>query len=225
MSPHLRDWGEPNGHARECVSDAERSRGDGGAQRDRRGLSKAWAAREFRTTPKTVAKWVERFRIEGAAGLRDRSSRPHSSPSQAKPSLRLGGGRGFAKAAPYRRANWRRRASPATVSSMLKRLGLNRLSPLEPAEPVRRYERAAPGEIFHIDIKKLGKFSRIGHRVTGDRTDQSNTRGVGWEICASGDRRPSPSRLLGDPTQRKAQLLTAFPVQRPALLSRPRRQG
>ena len=146
-------------------------------------------------------------------------------PSQAKPSLRLGGGRGFAKAAPYRRANWRRRASPATVSSMLKRLGLNRLSPLEPAEPVRRYERAAPGEIFHIDIKKLGKFSRIGHRVTGDRTDQSNTRGVGWEICASGDRRPSPSRLLGDPTQRKAQPLTAFPVQRPALLSRPPRQG
>jgi|HubBroStandDraft_3_1064219.scaffolds.fasta_scaffold167680_2 hypothetical protein len=146
---------------------------------------------------------------------------------QAKPSqaCRLGGGRGFAKAAPYRRANWRRGVSLATVSRMLKRLGLNRLSPLEPAEPVRRYERAAPGEIFHIDIKKLGKFSRIGHRVTGDRTDQSNTRGVGWEICASGDRRPSPSRLLGDPTQRKAQLLTAFPVQRPALLSRPRRQG
>jgi leucine-zipper of insertion element IS481 len=224
MSPHLGDSGRTEWNVRECVSDAERSRGDG-AQRDRRGLSKAWAAREFRTTPKTVAKWVERFRIEGAAGLRDRSSRPHSSPSQAKPSLRLGGGRGFAKAAPYRRANWRRRASPATVSSMLKRLGLNRLSPLEPAEPVRRYERAAPGEIFHIDIKKLGKFSRIGHRVTGDRTDQSNTRGVGWEICASGDRRPSPSRLLGDPTQRKAQLLTAFPVQRPALLSRPRRQG
>ena len=71
--------------------------------------------------------------------------------------------------------------SPATVSRILRRLGLNRLSAIEPAEPVRRYERAAPGEIVHIDIKKLGKFNRIGHRITGDRTGQSNTRGVGWE--------------------------------------------
>ena len=71
--------------------------------------------------------------------------------------------------------------SAATVSRVLKRLGLNRLSALEPAEPIRRYERAAPGEIVHIDIKKLGKFNRIGHRITGDRTGQSNTRGVGWE--------------------------------------------
>ena len=69
----------------------------------------------------------------------------------------------------------------ATVSRILKRLGLNRLSALEPAEPVRRYERAAPGEIIHIDIKKLGKFDRIGHRITGDRTGQSKSRGVGWE--------------------------------------------
>ena len=71
--------------------------------------------------------------------------------------------------------------SVATVSRILKRLGLNRLSALEPAEPVRRYERVAPGEIIHIDIKKLSKFNRIGHRITGDRTGQSNTRGVGWE--------------------------------------------
>src|SRR3984885_10051350 len=71
--------------------------------------------------------------------------------------------------------------SVATVSRVLKRLGLNRLSALEPAEPIRRYERAAPGEIVHIDIKKLGKFNRIGHRITGDRIGQSNTRGVGWE--------------------------------------------
>jgi transposase InsO family protein len=71
--------------------------------------------------------------------------------------------------------------SAATVSRVLKRLGLNRLSALEPAEPVRRYERATPGELVHIDIKKLGKFNRIGHRVTGDRTGQSKTRGIGWE--------------------------------------------
>ena len=73
--------------------------------------------------------------------------------------------------------------SAATVSRVLKRLGLNRLSALEPAEPIRRYERAAPGEIIHIDIKKLGKFNRIGHRITGDRIGQSNARGVGWDYA------------------------------------------
>ena len=71
--------------------------------------------------------------------------------------------------------------SAATVSRILKRLGLNRLAALEPAEPIRRYERAAPGEIVHIDIKKLGKFNRIGHRITGGRIGQSKSRRVGWE--------------------------------------------
>jgi hypothetical protein len=56
-----------------------------------------------------------------------------------------------------------------------------RLSGLEPAEPVRRQERDHPGEILPIDIKKLGKFSQVGHRISGDRTGQSNIRGVGWE--------------------------------------------
>jgi transposase InsO family protein len=145
------------------------------------GSSKAAAARAFHTTPKTVAKWIARFRAEGAAGLQDRSSRPHSSPGQTPPAtcerveaLRRQRHTGAQIAAEVG-------VSPATVSRILKRLGLNRLSALEPVEPIRRYERAAPGEIIHIDIKKLGKFSRTGHRVTGDRTGQSNTRGVGWE--------------------------------------------
>ena len=72
-------------------------------------------------------------------------------------------------------------ASPATVSRVLRRPGLNRLSALEPAEPVRRYEREHPGEIIRLDIKKLGRFKQIGHRITGDRKGQSNSRGVGWE--------------------------------------------
>jgi len=72
--------------------------------------------------------------------------------------------------------------SKATVSRVLKRLGLNKLSALELAEPPRRYERERPGEMIHIDIKKLGKFDQIGHRITGDRTGQSNSRGVGWEV-------------------------------------------
>ena len=145
------------------------------------GLSKAAAARRFDTTPKTVAKWVARFRAEGATGLRDRSSRPPSSPGQTTPAacerveaLRRQRHTGEQIAAEVG-------VSSATISRILKRLGLNRLSALEPAEPIRRYERATPGEIVHIDIKKLGKFNRIGHRVSNDRTGQSNTRGIGWE--------------------------------------------
>jgi transposase InsO family protein len=145
------------------------------------GSSKAAAARAFHTTPKTVAKWVARFRAEGVAGLQDRSSRPRSSPSQAAPAacerveaLRRQRHTGEQIAAEVG-------VSAATVSRILKRLGLNRLSALEPAEPIRRYERAAPGEIIHIDIKKLGKFNRIGHRITNDRAGQSKTRGIGWE--------------------------------------------
>ena len=145
------------------------------------GLSKAAAARRFNTTPKTVAKWVARLRAEGATGLRDRSSRPPSSPGQATPAacerveaLRRQRHTGEQIAAEVG-------VSSATISRILKRLGLNRLSALEPAEPIRRYERATPGEIVHIDVKKLGKFNRIGHRVSNDRTGQSNTRGIGWE--------------------------------------------
>ena len=145
------------------------------------GLSKAAAARRFHTTPKTVAKWVGRFRAEGVTGLQDRSSRPLSSPGQTAPvvcaaieSLRRQRHTGEQIAAEVG-------VSAATVSRVLKRLGINRLAALEPTEPIRRYERAAPGEIIHIDIKKLGKFNRTGHRITGDRAGQSNTRGIGWE--------------------------------------------
>ena len=95
--------------------------------------------------------------------------------------------------------------SAATVSRILRRRGLNRLSALEPAEPVRRYEREHPGELIHIDIKKLGKFNRIGHRITGDRTGQSNARGIGWEfvhVCIDDASRIAFSRVMKD--ERKA---------------------
>jgi transposase InsO family protein len=145
------------------------------------GLSQAAAAHRFNTTPKTVGKWVERFRAEGVAGLRDRSSRPLSSPNQtpqaacdAIEALRRQRHTGEQIAGEVG-------VSPATVSRVLKRRGLNKLSALEPAELVRRYEREKPGEMIHLDIKKLGRFNRIGHRITGDRTGQSNNRGVGWE--------------------------------------------
>jgi Homeodomain-like domain len=120
------------------------------------------------------------------AGLQDRSSKPRSSPSQAAPALCAA-----VEALRRQRHTGAQIAaevgvSAATVSRILKRRGLNRLSALEPAEPVRRYERAAPGEIIHIDIKKLGKFSRTGHRITSDQTGQSHTRGVGWEYVHLG---------------------------------------
>jgi transposase InsO family protein len=150
------------------------------------GLSKAAAARQFNTTPKTVAKWVARFRAQGVVGLRDRSSRPLSSPSQTSLAT--------ADAAEALRRQRRTQEhiagelgiSKATVSRILKRRGLSLLSSLEPQQPRPRYERATPGEIIHIDIKKLGRFNAIGHRITGDRRGQSNARGrgdgPGWEF-------------------------------------------
>jgi transposase InsO family protein len=164
---------------------------------------KVAAARQFNTTAKTVAKWVERFRAEGADGLRDRSSRPHSLPSQTPPAtcsavevLRRQRHTGKQIAAEVG-------VSAATVSRILRRLGLNRMCDLEPAEPVRRYEREHPGELIHIDIKKLGKFNRIGHRITGDRTGQSNLRsrgkGPGWEyvhVCIDDASRIAFSQVM-----------------------------
>jgi transposase len=112
------------------------------------GLSRVAAARQFNTTSKTVAKWVERFRAEGVDGLRDRSSRPHSLPSQTPPAT-------CATVEALRRQRHTAKqisaevgVSPATVSRILRRLGLNRVRDVEPAEPVRRYERATPGEMI-----------------------------------------------------------------------------
>jgi transposase len=172
--------GEPNGHAQECVSYAERSRGDG-AQCDRGRLVKGGGRARVHTTPKTVAKWIERFEAEGVVGLRDRSSRPLSSPS-----LTLAAVCAPVEALRRQRHTGKQMAaevgvSAATISRILRRLGLNRLSALEPAEPVRRDERAAPGEIITSTSKARQVQSDRGHRITGDRTGQSNTRGVGWE--------------------------------------------
>ena len=159
--------------------------------------------------PRTVRKWVKRFTAEGLAGLQDRSSRPHRlyrPTAQAVvdrvEALRRQRLTGQAIAAETG-------VSAATISRILKRLGLNRLSALEPAEPPRRYQRDRPGELIHIDIKKLGKFNKIGHRITGDRTGQSNNRGVGWEfvhVCIDDASRIAFSRVMK--TERKACAIT-----------------
>jgi transposase InsO family protein len=158
-------------------------------------------ATAFGVCVKTVRKWVERYRAEGAAGLVDRSSRPRRL-------HRLTPAAVVAEVEHLRRQRYTGKQiaaelgiSPATVSRILKRLGLNRLSALEPAEPVRRYEREHPGELLHIDIKKLGKIDGVGHRITGDRTRQSNGRGIGWEyvhVCIDDASRVAFSQVMPD---------------------------
>jgi transposase InsO family protein len=145
------------------------------------GLDNAVAARLFHTTPKTVGKWVGRHLAQGVAGLCDRSSRPQSSPSQTPADVCAAVETLRRERLPGKQIAAELGLSPATVSRILRRLGLNRLKALEPAEPVRRYEHGRPGEMIHIDIKKLGRFERVGHRITGDRTGQSKSRGIGWE--------------------------------------------
>jgi transposase InsO family protein len=170
-------------------------------------MSRAAAARRFNTSPKTVAKWVDRFHAEGMDGLRDRSSRPLSSPDQTPPAT-------CAAVEALRRQRYIGKQiaaelgiSQATVSRILRRLGLNKLSALEPAEPLRRYERERPGEMIHIDIKKLGRFNSIGHRITGDRKGQSNGRGVGWEyvhVCIDDASRIAFAKVMSSEKKRSA---------------------
>src|SRR3954465_12951222 len=164
-------------------------------------------AAAFGVTVKTVRKWVARFQTEGVKGLHDRSSRPHRL-HRPTPAATV------ATVEALRRQRWTGQhiaaavgVSPATISRILRRLGLNRIQALEPATPVRRYEREHPGELIHIDIKKLGRFDRVGHRITGDRTGQRKRRGVGWEfvhICIDDASRVAFSQILPDEKKESA---------------------
>ena len=144
-----------------------------------RGSSACEAAACHGVSTVTARKWLGRYLAQGQAGLLDKSSRPEKSPRAIEPRLALA------------IVELRRRlclqahiasclgVSKATVSRVLRRAGLSKLSDLRPAEPVQRYEREQPGELLHIDIKKLGRFDRVGHRITGDRTQRG--RNIGWE--------------------------------------------
>jgi transposase InsO family protein len=156
----------------------------GRARMVQRVVSDGWSyratARAFQVDPKTVRRWVTRFRGQGARSLYDRSSRPHRQPRRTPKGL-------VRQIEALRRQRWtilRISAfvgiSRATVARILRRLGLNRLRALEPAQPPRRYQHEAPGDMIHLDIKRLGRFHRPGHRVTQDRRQESP--GAGWEF-------------------------------------------
>jgi transposase len=141
-----------------------------------RGQTPEAAARAAGVCPRTVRKWVARFKAEGVEGLNDRSSRPHRLHRPTPIAI-------VERVEALRRRRWTGKqiaaevgASPATVSRIFKRRGLNRLAAVEPAEPVRRYQREHPGELIHIDIKKLGRFERVGHRITDKRTSNASSR-------------------------------------------------
>jgi transposase InsO family protein len=146
---------------------------------EREGWTLAAAAEAAGVSVRTVSKWRRRYREEGEQGLLDRCSAPASVPSRT----------GEARVAVI--AGLRRLRMTAaeiaetlgmpvsTVSGILTRIGLGKLWRLEPLEAANRYEKQRPGELVHVDVKKLGRIGRPGHRVSGDRRTRS--RGIGWE--------------------------------------------
>jgi transposase InsO family protein len=176
------------------------------------GLTLTEAAEAAGVSVRTAGKWARRYRAEGEAGLLDRSSAPatvhNATPAErveaiaALRRLRLTGPE-IAEAL---------QMATSTVSAVLKRVGLGKLSRLEPPEPIRRYERSRPGELIHIDVKKLGRIGShgAGHRVTGRRARRTKTRRdaegvdrrqIGWErvhVCVDDATRLAYVEVLPD---------------------------
>ena len=176
-------------------------------------------ATAFSVDAKTVAKWVKRFKAEGSDGLADRSSRPHKlhrpTPTETVEQVIALRRQRFCGQQIARQTG----VSAATVSRILRAATLSRTRDLEPPEPVVRYEREHPGELIHLDIKKLGRFEKPGHRVTGDRTRQSSARGLrggkawgaGWEyvhVCIDDASRIACSQVF--PNEKKESAIAAL---------------
>ncbi len=177
----------------------------------RQGWSLAQAAEAAGVSDRTAAKWVRRCRAEGPAGLVDRSSVPVLQPTRTSEDrvaaiaalrrVRLTGAQiAMALSMPL-----------STVSGILTRIGLGKLSRLEPPEPPNRYERRTPGELIHIDVKKLGRIrGGAGHRMSGNRGPGQRSRGAGWEfvhVCVDDATRLAYVEVLGD---EKATTAVAF---------------
>jgi transposase InsO family protein len=175
------------------------------------GWSLAQAAEAAGVSDRTAAKWVARYRLEGVAGLADRSSVPACQPTRTSEDrvaaiaalrrVRLTGAQiAMALSMPL-----------STVSGILTQVGLGKLRSLEPPEPPNRYERRWPGELIHIDVKKLGRIGRgAGHRVSGNRGPGARSRGAGWEfvhVCVDDATRLAYVEVLPD---EKAATAVAF---------------
>jgi transposase InsO family protein len=145
-----------------------------------RGLSASEAALAHGVSAVTARKWLGRYLADGAQGLLDKSSRPAKSPRAIDPGVALAIVELRRKLFLQARIASYMGVSKATVSRVLRRAGLSKLSDLQPDDSVQRYEREVPGELLHIDIKKLGRFDKVGHRITGDRTQRA--RNIGWEF-------------------------------------------
>jgi transposase InsO family protein len=159
----------------------------------RRGWSATAAAEAAGVAERTVYRWIARYRAEGEAGLRDRSCAPRRIPRRT-PTARVEAILALRRLRMTGSEIAELLEMPAaTVSAVLRREGLGKLSRLEPPEPPNRYERSRPGELVHVDVKRLGRIGPhgAGHRVTGrrlrrnpTRTDGSGVRRlqVGWEF-------------------------------------------
>ena len=176
---------------------------------------------EFGLSERRTREWLRRYRMLGSAGLENRSSRPHTIANKTM-------GHQIGAIGRLRREyrltgveiGEKLDLARSTVAGWLARLGLGRLASLEPKPPVRRYQRQNPGELLHLDIKKLGRCERTGHRITGSRKGRSQGAGLNspafsrrlqssfsaavrtrrvtafcsWRVCASGCRTSRCSR-------------------------------
>jgi transposase InsO family protein len=166
------------------------------------GWSLAAAAEAAGVSERTCSKWLARYRRHGAAGLLDRSSAPHRVPHRTpEPTV--------AAIAALRRLRMTAAEialclglALSTVSAVLTRIGLGKRSRLEPPEPPNRYQRRHPGELLHIDVKKLGRIpAGGGHRITGRGPGRHHGTGVGWDyvhVCVDDATRLAYVELLGD---------------------------
>jgi transposase InsO family protein len=167
--------------------------------------SLAEAAEAAGVSERTCSKWVGRYRSDGEAGLCDRSSAP------ARVPLRTPEDRVQAIAALRRLRMTAQEIAEllsmplSTTSAVLARIGLGKRSRLEPPEPPNRYERSAPGELVHVDVKKLARFHRPGHRMLGRGRGRYDERGVGYDyvhVCVDDYSRLAYAEVL--PNERAA---------------------
>ena len=156
-------------------------------------------AQSLGVSRRTIYKWVRRWKEEGPAGLEDRSSRPHHIPGKTSRGLER-------QVIRLRKKRWSTgriaehvKLPISTVGEICRRHGMGRLPKLDPPPPVVRYERERPGELLHLDTKKLARIERIGHRIHGDRSQ--TIEGAGWEflhVCVDDASRVSYAEVLPD---------------------------